>query len=195
MLSDPLLVMVKLSRVFDTLGVDYLVGGSMASATYGIYRPTQDVDLVATLRPRHARLLVAALQDEFYVDEQMILDAIRTTSSFNVIHLSTMDKADIFVPEQSPWAEEEMRRRRRQPIETGDIEAEVCFASPEDTVLQKLRWYRMGGGTSERQWNDIVGVLKVQAESIDRAYMTRWARDLKLTELLERATDDAGLTA
>lgn len=193
MLSDPLLVMAKLSRVFDRLGVEYLVGGSMASATYGIYRPTQDVDFVATLNTRHARLLVEELQDEFYVDEQMILDAIGSRSSFNVIYLATMDKADIFVPEQSAWAAEEMRRRRPLPIETADIEVHVCFASPEDTVLQKLRWYRMGGGTSERQWNDIVGVLKVQAGSLERDYMKRWASELGLATLLDRALTDAGL--
>lgn len=123
----------------------------------------------------------------------MILDAIRNRSSFNVIYLPTMDKADIFIAEGNPWSAEEMRRRRPHQIDAEETAAEIYFASPEDTVLQKLRWYRMGGGSSERQWHDVLGVLKVQGAALDREYLQQWAGELRLTGLLNRALEDAGL--
>jgi hypothetical protein len=194
MLSDPISVMVKVARAFEALGVPYMVGGSMASSAHGLQRLTQDVDFVADLKAEHVAALVAALEGEFYIDDPMIRDAIRHRTSFNVIHWETMDKADIFISNGSPWAREEMRRRCPNHPDPSNPEVTIFFSSPEDTVLHKLDWYRQGGGISDRQWSDIQGVLKVQGEALDFSYLRRWAGDLELNDLLDRALDDAGLT-
>ena len=112
MLSEPLLVVGRLARAFDDLAIRYVVGGSLASSLYGIPRATQDVDLVAEIGLPHVEALTNALADEFYVDAGMIRDAIKRRASFNVVHLATMFKADVFVTRGDAWSREEMSRAR-----------------------------------------------------------------------------------
>ncbi len=183
-LTEPFLVASRLASTLDRLGVDYLVGGSVASSVHGLPRATNDVDMVARLGGTHVQALVEDLSDEFYIDEDMIRDAIARRGSFNVIHLATMLKADIFIFDGSPLATEEMRRRIR--IELQDNRS-MWFSSAEDIILEKLEWYRKGGGTSERQWSDVLGVLRVQGARLDREYLVLWATRTGLLPLLERA--------
>ena len=181
--------MLRLASVFDRLGVAYAVGGSVASSLHGIPRATQDVDVVAALLEKHVEPIVAELMADFYVDADMIRDAIRRRASFNVIHLASMLKVDVFLPKDA-LAREEMLRRRPFVVDeaTGDT---LQIASAEDVVLQKLDWYRLGQGISDRQWQDVLGVLKVQRGRLDVDYLRRWAELTALTELLERALSEA----
>ncbi|MES1243020.1 MAG: hypothetical protein ABUT39_15495 [Acidobacteriota bacterium] len=189
-LPDALQAMLEVARKLEDLGVPYLVGGSLASSLYGIPRSTQDADLVADLRPEHVQPLVAALSPSFYADSERAADAVRRRASFNVIHLATMTKVDIFVMTDEPLDLEEMARRQILPV--GEAGTPVPVASAEDTVLQKLVWFRKGGGVSERQWNDVLGVLKVRRGRIDLDYLRLWASRLDLDDLLDRALEDAG---
>jgi hypothetical protein len=193
MLSDPIQVMMKIAGVFDALGIPYLIGGSVASSTHGLPRLTEDVDFVADFATAYVEPFVAALQDEFYVDDHMIREAIARQDSFNIIFLETMDKADIFVLKSDPWAREEMARRQLKQLDPGDPDSGLYFSSPEDTILHKLDWYRQGGGISDRQWRDVMGVMKLRAQTLDFAYLRRWAEQLRVMDLLNRALDDAGL--
>lgn len=117
MLSEPVLVVAELARVFDALGIRYVVGGSVASSLYGIPRATQDVDLVADVRLPHVDALVGAWTGAFYVDDEMIRDAIKRRASFNVVHLATMFKADVFVMKGDSWSREEMVRARAEEVD------------------------------------------------------------------------------
>ena len=187
MLSEPLLVVARLARAFDDLGIRYLVGGSLASSIYGTPRATQDVDLVAEIAPPHVEPLASNLSDEFYVDADMIRDAIRRRASFNVVHLATMFKADVFIARDDAWSREEMSRARTEEIDTPEGRVAIRFASPEDILLHKLVWYQLGDQVSDRQWGDIVGVIRVQADSLDVAYLRSWAPSLGVSDLLARA--------
>ncbi|MEO5727971.1 MAG: hypothetical protein ABI134_26295 [Byssovorax sp.] len=191
MLSEPLVVVAKLARVFDDLQIRYLVGGSVASSLYGIPRATQDVDLVADIKRPHVQPITSALTGEFYVDADMIHEAIQARSSFNVIHLATMFKADIFILKEDSWSREEMTRARAEAFDVPEGKVAVRFASPEDTLLHKLVWYKLGNQISDRQWGDILGVLKVQGDLLDREYLDRWAPVLDVADLLERARQQA----
>jgi len=186
-LADPLLVVAAVARALDELSVRYVVGGSIASMLYGIPRATQDVDLVAELRVDHAEPLAARLRDAFYADADMIRDAVRRRASFNVVHLGTMFKADVFVARPDAWGRAEMDRGRVERVGEGADAVEIRFATPEDTVLHKLVWFRLGNELSERQWRDVLGVLSVQGAALDDAYLDRWAGDLGVADLLERA--------
>ncbi len=155
---------------------------------------TQDVDLVADLREEHIGALVDALQDEFYVDAEMIRDAIQRRTPFNVIHLEEAFKIDVFLVLRAPWAQLQMARRRPISINPDDPSETLYFSSPEDIILHKLDWYRQGGGVSDRQWNDVLGVLKVQAAGLEAEYLRHWASELALTDLLDRAVHQAGVT-
>jgi hypothetical protein len=191
--SDPTLVVARVVQALEAVNATYWVGGSLASSSYGIPRATQDVDLVADLRSEQAAPFVAALADEFYVDAESVADAIRRRASFNVVHLATMYKADVFIMQASPWARIEAGRRRLESLSGEDETVRVYLSSPEDVILHKLEWYRLGGGVSDRQWGDVLGVLKVQGEALDFGYLRQWAGELGLTELLAAALRDAGL--
>lgn len=131
--------------------------------------------------------LARDLAAEFYVDPGMIRDAIRRRASFNVVHLATMFKADVFIGRDDAWSREEMARARTEEIDTPEGRVAVRFASPEDILLHKLVWYKLGGQVSDRQWGDIVGVIQVQADSLDVAYLRSWAPALGVADLLAQA--------
>jgi len=190
--SEILLVTRKVAVAFDAAGVKYFLGGSVASALYGEPRSTRDIDFVAALLVPQVTPFIAALGHDFYADAHAIAEAVANRRSFNVIHLETMVKADIFVLKADAFARSQFARRAGRQLGL-DNSALIYVASAEDTVLAKLQWYREGGGVSDRQWNDVLGVLKVQGPTLDRAYLDEWARELGLAELLGRALDDAGL--
>lgn len=187
--AEPIVVTIRVAAELERLGVEYLVGGSLASSVHGLPRTTQDVDLVARIAGRHVDDLVSALENEFYIDAGMINDAIRRRASFNIIHLATMMKVDVFVFSGDPLSQEEMRRKISVPLRN----TAIWFASPEDIVLQKLDWYRKGDGISERQWKDAVGVIAVQGARFDLEYARKWADELSVADLLERAVAEAKL--
>jgi hypothetical protein len=177
---------------FDALGVDYRVGGSVASSALGIARSTLDIDLVADLRASHVAALVERLQADYYIDGDMIHEAIQRRVSFNVIHLATMVKVDVFVLGPRPFDRASFSRVIHEPL--GDSrERSFPLTTPEDIVIRKLEWYRLGGGVSQRQWADIIGVLKLQGDALDLVHMAHWARELGVTDLLERAMAEAGV--
>ena len=190
MQNEPVEVTLKVTGVFEKLGVPYLIGGSLASALYGMVRTTQDSDIVAEMLLEHLQPFVAALRDEFYVDEEMIADSIQRNSSFNIIHRETMFKVDIFLPRPRPFLQSQLARAQRQ-VFIFESEVSAKFASPEDTVLSKLEWYRLGGEISDRQWRDILGVLKTRAGELDLNYLREWAKELKVSDLLERALKES----
>jgi len=190
--ADQTQVNLRVVRVFEALRIRYFLGGSMASSVHGIYRATADADFVAAIQLEHAQPLVDLLHPAFYAEVEAIRSAIASYRSFNIIHLETMLKVDVFVARPDPFHQMQMRRRVILPVAP---DGRTCFyvASPEDTILAKLQWYRDGGGVSDRQWSDVLGVLKVQGPALDRDYLDKWARELGLAELLDRAVDDAGL--
>jgi hypothetical protein len=190
--SDPIAVTLLVIDALEALGVSYFIGGSLASAVHGVLRATVDADLVADLRLKHAEPLARALSDAFYVDAESIRDAIRHQSSFNVIHLETMFKVDVFVLKERPFDASQFARRSAHVVAT-DPERTAYIASAEDTILAKLEWYRKGGEVSEQQWRDVLGVLKVQSDRLDYDYLRQWAAQLGVADLLERAVNEAGV--
>lgn len=190
MQNEPLEVTLKVTGVLEKLGVPYLIGGSLASTLYGMIRTTQDSDIVAEMRLEHLQPFVSSLQDEFYVDEEMIAESIQRNSSFNIIHRETMFKVDVFIPRPRPFLQSQLARAQKQTF-TFETEVSAKFASPEDVILSKLEWYRMGGGVSDRQWRDILGVLKTRSGELDLVYLQKWARELKVTDLLDRALKES----
>lgn len=190
LLAEPLQVALKVGACLDELGIPWIVGGSVASSIHGVPRATQDIDLVAELRRTHAKPLATALEAEFYIDEDAIRDAVLRRASFNLVHLDTMTKVDVFVPKGDPLSAAQIRRR--QFIQVGATPEETLpVLSAEDVVLQKLRWYDAGQRISERQWRDVLGVLKVRAGALDECYLRQQATDAGLGELLQQALDDA----
>ncbi|MEQ1910278.1 MAG: hypothetical protein ABMA15_15735 [Vicinamibacterales bacterium] len=188
--SDLVAALRPVTEAFDALGVRYYLGGSVASSAHGIARASLDADLVAALEPEHVDGFVKRLTGAYYIPEDRLRSAVATRSSCNLIHLATMFKIDVFVSKGRPFDLEAAHRARPQAIDEAEDGPLFPVASAEDVVLAKLEWFRLGGETSERQWWDVIGVLRV-AEDADRAYLRQWAAALSLTDLLERALVDA----
>lgn len=190
---DILAATEPVAEAFERLGILYYIGGSVASSAYGIARSTMDVDIVSDLKPEYVPSLVSMLESSYYIDEKMILDAIKRCSSFNMIHLETMLKVDVFISKNAPYDLETFKRRRKDTLYEEQGAAEFYLVSPEDIILNKLAWFHSGGGVSESQWNDVLGVLKVQKDSLDIKYLQHWASELEVKDLLEKALQDAGM--
>jgi hypothetical protein len=184
--TEPIEVTLAVTGVLERLGVEYLVGGSLATSLHGIPRATLDVDIVADLRMTHLDPFVAALRETFFIDADMVRDAIRKRATFNILHLATMFKVDVFVAGADDLLAAELTRKQRVQV-LEEPRADVFVASPEDMVLQKLIWYRDGGGVSDRQWGDVVGVIKTQGERLDIGYLRLWAARKGIADLVDRA--------
>ena len=183
-------VIERLADVLDGLGIRYAIGGSLASALYGTVRFTRDADITVQPFSAAAGKFCDLLEDEFYVSRQAMEEALRSHRSFNVIHFETAFKIDIFV--QGPNQFEQRLLDRSRMLRLSDASRrDVSVVSPEDIILLKLRWFRETGGTSERQWTDVLGVLAVQGKALDFEYLTDSAKKLGLEELLKRAVAEA----
>src|SRR4030042_448163 len=180
-------------RCFEKLGIAYYIGGSVASSAYGIARATMDVDLVADVKMNQVDHLVKALEADYYINTATIKEAIHKKISFNLIHLATMIKIDVFIVRQQPYDSEAFARRRSDTLDE-DSSDRFYLSTAEDVILNKLRWYQQGGGVSEQQWKDVLGVMKVQSNKLDLEYLKFWASRLTLSDLLKRAFNDAGIT-
>jgi len=178
---------------FEKLKIAYYIGGSVASSAYGIARATMDVDLVAGVQINHVDSLVKALEKDYYIDAATVRDAIHRGTSFNLIHLETMFKIDVFILKKQPYDSEAFARRRPDTLDE-ESSRKFYLSSPEDIILNKLQWYQQGQKVSQQQWKDILGVLKVQADKLDIEYLKYWASRLNLSDLLNRSFNDAGMT-
>ena len=175
--------------VLDRLNIAYAIGGSMASSVYGAVRFTQDADIMVEPFPPAADGLYRLLMENFYISPTAMYDALRTFGCFNVIHLATAFKIDVFVTADSEFHKQVFARR--QKLMFGDSASKpLLLVSAEDIVLLKLDWYKQSDCTSERQWSDVLGVLTAQASAIDSEYLKTWADKLGLGELLKKAISD-----
>ena len=188
--SDLVAALRPVTDALDALGVPFYIGGSLASSTHGIARSSLDPDVIVMLEPQHVDLLVARLASDYYIPVDRLRAAVVDKSPCNLIHLTTMFKIDLFVSKGRPFDRSALDRARPLPLDEGSDAPSVPMATAEDTVLAKLEWFRRGGEVSERQWLDVVGVLKVNPD-VDHDYLRDWAHSLGVTDLLERALTDA----
>jgi hypothetical protein len=176
----------------ERLGVQYYVGGSVASSFHGASRSTLDIDVCAELDDEKARRLVeelALVGDDYYFNPATLLDAVQRKSCFNLIHLPSSFKIDIFVSRGRPFDRASQDRAIVGPIgEEGLLMARV--ATIEDTLLAKLEWYRLGDETSERQWSDMTRVAQLHRGTLDEEYLGRSAQELGVADLLERLLNE-----
>jgi hypothetical protein len=180
-------------NVFQDLDIAYYIGGSLASSAFGVARATLDVDLIADIPSRHIPTLCQRLGTQYYIDEKMVERAVAARSSFNVVHLDSMIKLDVFIVKDEPFHQEALKRRIQDSLAL-EPEARLFFLpTPEDIVLFKLQWYEAEERVSETQWNDVLGVIRVQGRKLDFDYLNRWAKQLGLTELLDEAREEARL--
>lgn len=163
-------------------GIRCCVGGSVASSIHGMVRATADIDFVMLIDAAGARSLVGMLSDRMHGDPDVAAECIAAGRAFNLIDLSTMLKVDVFPAHD--WFSVAV-------IDRAVLVARVPVASAEDVILAKLRWFRDGGSSSDRQWQDILGVLRAVGDGLDQRYLALTADRLSLGNLLATAINSA----
>jgi len=188
--DGPLDITLSVARTLDELGIPYVLGGSLASSLVGQPRATADVDMAIRIAADQVPALVRALESEFYLSEEAARDAIRRSASFNLVHLESVQKVDLFVLGDGLLDRRQLERRVRVRVRD-DPPCELWIGSVADQVLRKLSWYRAGGGVSDRQWRDVIGMLTVQRGRLDVNELRSLAAEVDLDDLLDRALEEA----
>jgi hypothetical protein len=180
----PLDLVVQIGAILDDVGLDWVLGGSLASSLVGEPRATLDIDVAVVLERRNVEALVAAVRADYYVSEPMVLEAVEHGSSFNLLHFGTGFKIDVFVLTDDALDRRQLAGRQTVTLDDGTT---IWVGSPIDQVLRKLRWFQSGGEVSDRQWRDVMAILTVQAQRIDHAELLAAADQLGLGPLASRA--------
>lgn len=178
-------------KILDESGINYFIGGSIASSAYGIARATLDVDMIVQLKQIQADILVEKLSSEYYIDAEMITNAIKDKSSFNIIHLESMLKMAFFISQDLAFDLKSFERKTQNNLDESDESIKIYLSSAEDIILSKLNWFNLSNQTSEKQWQDIMGVIKVQKNNLDKEYLKHWAIQLDLFSLLQKAFEQS----
>ena len=179
-----------LKRVIQTLndlGIEYMVTGSVASSLQGEPRSTHDIDLVVAIQePVVKKLLGAFPQSDFYLDEESVLGAINHHSMFSLIDINEGDKVDFWMSTDDPFDQARFLRRYEEEV----LGIKLHISSPEDTILAKLRWAKLSGG-SEKQFTDALRIYEVQLEKLDMEYLEKWVEKLEVESLWKRLKEEA----
>lgn len=170
----------------ERLDIPYMLVGSFASNYWGRPRFTHDADMIVEIPASKAMPLACALEADFCAPSFVIEEAIAKRSHFNVIHLEQSFKVDFWVRRDEPYAREDFYRRRRVTM----FGRPVWVNSPEDTILNKLRWYKISP-VLDRQLEDALAVYEIQEPDLDQAYLDKWAARLGVTDLLARTRAEA----
>ena len=180
----------KVIQTLNTAGIQYMLTGSVASSLQGEPRATHDIDMVIAVEKLNAHELVEAFPSpDFYLDEDSIIEAIKGQAMFNLIELKSGDKVDFWILSDEAFDRSRFSRRYSEQF----LGSELQVSSPEDTILAKLRWAKLCGG-SEKQFSDAVGVYEVQHRKLDLDYIELWAKELDVLSLWKRITDESETT-
>lgn len=188
--SEEYLVLKQLTDALDDLKIDYAIGGSIASSLYGKVRFTQDADITVAALGDKAERLYDVLKESFYISKDAMYQAISNRSSFNIIHLKSAFKIDIFIQKGDDFHRQLFLRRRKVKL-VESINHLFDIVSAEDIILLKLQWYQSAGCVSERQWSDVLGVLTVQSQSLDMKYLKSCSDRLSLGDILQKAIQES----
>ena len=175
---------------FRKLGIDYALAGSLASSMHGHPRLTFDADVSAEPFPGKESALVASFGADYYLSLPAIREAVRDRATFNIFNHRAGFKVEVFLRKERPFDRSFMSRRRALHCGTHDGPV-IDTVSTEDVILLKLEWYRLGNEIADKPLEDVIGVILVQGEGLDRAYLARWAEELGVSDLLERVLAEA----
>ncbi len=188
---DLQIAMIPIIEALEHQSIQYYLSGSIACSVYGLPRGAQDIDLVADIQAEHICPLIDHLQATYTINEQTLHDAIAQRSFFSLLHISSLVKVDVMLPHNTPFASLVLQRAKQLSLIEGH--QPIWIASPEDVALMRLEWYRDTEATADDQWNDILGILKVQAPTLDLKYLCLVAQALNISGLVEQALIDAGI--
>jgi hypothetical protein len=177
----------RVVQVLEDLSIEYMVTGSVSSSVQGEPRLTHDVDLVVDLSIDAAkRLCEAFVGDDYYLSEIAVQEALVQRTMFNLLDLVSGDKVDFWILTDAPF--DRSRFARKQPVNILDLS--FAISAPEDTILMKLHWAQLSGG-SQKQYTDALRVYEVQQGTLDLDYLNAWASRLGVDSLWRQLRTEA----
>ncbi|MGH7199680.1 MAG: nucleotidyltransferase domain-containing protein, partial [Planctomycetaceae bacterium] len=183
-------LLINVVTILDRIGAEYMLTGSYASSLQGEPRSTHDIDIVIDLHPSHIPALLQCLSSpHYYLSESAVRDAVQKSTMFNLVEVDTSEKVDFWLLTDEPFDRSRFARRCRE--EVAELQGlPVTVSSPEDTILAKLRWAKLSGG-SEKQFVDALRVYELQHPTLDLEYLEQWVPQLEILELWQRLRQDA----
>lgn len=178
-MNEELGLLKNVAQSLESVGIEYMITGSMAMALYSNPRMTRDIDVIIQMMSVDAGRIVGLFQKDFYIDEAVVLQAIRDKGMFNIIHNDSVIKVDFIIRKDEDYRIEEFSRKKKVVIDG----VPVWVVSPEDLVLSKLVWAKDSG--SELQFRDARQMMALK--DVDEAYLQKWSRVLGVDDLVKRA--------
>jgi len=179
-MTDELELIKEVASRLKEAGIEYMMTGSMALAVYSIPRMTRDIDIIIQVSPEDTARIVQLFQDDFYIDESSVRQAVQGRRMFNIIHNESVIKVDFIVRKDEEYRALEFSRRQQIDIEG----VSISVVAPEDLILSKLVWARQSN--SELQLRDVRQMLTT-INDLDNAYLDRWSEELGVEDMLEKA--------
>ena len=177
----------KIIQALDQAEIPYMITGSIVSSLQGEPRSTYDIDVLIAMQKTKAHILLEALSpSEFYWDKESILEAVDRRGMFNLIDLKEGGKIDFWLLTDDPFDRSRFSRRYKEKL----LGLAMHISSPEDTILVKLRWAKLSGG-SEKQFTDALRVYEVQRGKLDMEYLELWAKTLAVAPLWRKLLNEA----
>ena len=166
-------------------GIEYMLSGSYSSSLHGLPRATNDADIIIAASEEKLTAFIQSLGDDYYVNKDAALEALRNHAMFNVIDIHNSFKADFIIRKDRPFSREEFQRRQISTI----MDLDIWVVSPEDVILSKLEWAKES--ESNQQFQDALGVAAVQYNHLDKDYLKKWAKELQIDDSLEQLLKQA----
>ncbi|MGI8952561.1 MAG: hypothetical protein ACR2FN_13375 [Chitinophagaceae bacterium] len=164
-----------------------MITGSLVSSIQGEPRATHDVDILVNITHETIPALIKAfIPPDYYLSQSAIEEAIQQKSMFNLLDTVEGDKVDFWMLTDEPFDQSRFERKYEEKM----LGISMKISTPEDTILMKLRWAKLSGG-SEKQFTDALRVYEVQYKNLDLNYMEAWAKTLQINEFWERLKKEA----
>jgi hypothetical protein len=180
-------LLIKILALLNENQIDYMITGSLASSIQGEPRATHDVDILVNITQAAIPALIKAfMPPDYYLSQSAVEEAIQHRSMFNLLDTTEGDKADFWILTDEPFDQSRFTRKYEEKI----LGVSMKISTPEDTILMKLRWAKLSGG-SEKQFTDALRVYEVQYEKLDLNYMETWSKALHIKEFWERLKQEA----
>lgn len=177
----------RIVAALESAEIPYMVTGSFASSYHGTPRATQDIDIViAPTLESLDKLLKAFPESKYYVSTESAHEALSKKSLFNLIDNETGWKVDFIIQKGRPFSQEEFKRR----IQIELFGTQLYVASAEDVILSKMEW--AAASESDRQINDVAGILSSRPQELDQEYLEHWIRELALEQEWRKAKKLSG---
>lgn len=180
-------LLIKVVAELERLRIPYMVTGSIVSSLQGEPRSTHDVDVVVSIQKPQVSALAQIFQmPDYYLDEQAAWDAIDNKIMFGLIEIFSGDKVDFWILTDEAFDQSRFQRKRKEPL----FGENIYVSSPEDTILMKLKWAKLSGG-SEKQFHDCLRIYEVWSGKLDETYLELWAEKLSVAGALTQIRTQA----